>query len=174
MNEDTEEVWRIIVLEPKYEISSLGRVRRISPYRSTRVGKILRPSTHRDGHLQVRLCGTLYYLNRLVALTFHGDPPTPFHQAAHNDGIHANNFASNIRWATPKENFEDRLYHGSHVFGEQNPNVKLTDEQVRLIRARFRIGGERKADLARLFGVSDVQIHTIITGKQRYSAGGYL
>lgn len=66
------------------------------------------------------------------------------------------------------------FYHGTHTFGEQNPNVKLTDERVRLIRARFQIGGERKANLARLFGVSDVHIHKIVTGQQRFSAGGYL
>jgi hypothetical protein len=110
----------------------------------------------------------------LVALAFHGPQPTPEHEAAHNDGIPSNNCDWNIRWATPKENFEDRLYHGAHTFGEQNPNVKLTDEQVRLIRARFHIGKETKASLARLFGVRDSHIHVIVTNRQRYSAGGYL
>lgn len=170
MNED----WRAIAAQPKYEISNFGRVRRVAPYRSTHVGKILQPSTHRDGHMQVRLCGILYYIARLVAMAFHGEPPTEAHYAAHNDGIPSNNNDWNIRWATPKENFEDRLYHGAHIFGEQNPHVILTDEQVRLIRARFQIGGESKAYLSRLFGVSDSHIHRIITGQQRYSAGGYL
>lgn len=42
-------------------------------------------------------------VHRLVALAFHGEPPTPSHTPDHINRVRTDNRASNLRWATPKE-----------------------------------------------------------------------
>lgn len=176
--EDTTEEWRTVVGYPDYAVSSMGRVKRATPYRSTKPGRLVRPGVHKDGHLYVRLfiCGRMKtsQLHRVVAFAFLGEPPTDKHVVAHNNGCPSDNRARNLRWATHIENFHDRQAHGTWPAGERNGNHKLTDVQVQLIRARVLIGGERKAEVARLFQVSDTHVHKIVSGAMRVSAGGYL
>jgi hypothetical protein len=172
------EEWRVVRVNPLYEVSSHGRVRRLAPYRSTMVGRVLKPDRHRDGHLLVRLCRpgarpVAAFIHRLVCEAFHGPSPSPVHVAAHWDGDPTNNAAGNIRWATHRENVQDRRRHGTYPLGERNPNATLSDLQVQLIRARH-VWGESKADLSRPFQVSDTHIHKIVTGALRREAGGYL
>jgi hypothetical protein len=174
----TEE-WRVIPGFDRYEVSSWGRVRRLTPYRSTTVGKILKTDRQRGGHLLVRLgMGggkvTAMSVHRLVALAFVGPAPSAAHLVAHSDGTPAHNWANNVSWKTHRQNMADRIVHGTDPSGERNPNAKLSDDDVRLIRAWSRIGETKHAVLARLFNVSDSHIHSIVTGALRAQAGGYL
>lgn len=159
MSED----WRIS-LDPKYEVSSHGRVRRLAPYRSTKVGLILTPLKNKDGHLQVRLSGKLVYVHRLVALAFIGLPPTKSHMVAHYDGDPSNNAVANLRWATAKENVADRKRHGTDAGEDRNPNSRLTKDDVLIIRSHL-MYGERQSVLARLFGVTDSHMSAIASRK---------
>lgn len=97
-----------------YAVSSLGRVMSMHP---GKVGLLIQPWTDADGyahvHLQADGASKQHGVHRLVARTFHGEPPSPAHHAAHNDGVPSNNRESNIRWATPAENQADRLLHGT-------------------------------------------------------------
>jgi len=74
---------------------------------------------------------------RLMCEAAHGKPPTERHQAAHSCGgghlacVNPNH----LRWATPKENSDDRLAHGTDARGEKAYNAKLTASLVREIRA---------------------------------------
>lgn len=175
----TIEEWRVIPGFSDYEASSWGRVRRATPYRSTAVGYILKPERQRGGHLLVRLSvkqaqPKAMAIHRLVALTFVGPPPSPRHLVAHDDGVPSHNWPSNLIWKTHKQNTADRARHGTDQVGERNPNLRLTDEEVRLIRARYHVGGETKAALGRLFGVADVHVGKIVKGQMRTTAGGYL
>jgi hypothetical protein len=174
----TEE-WREVPGIAAYEVSSRGRIRRVAPYRSTFVGRFLKPDRNRNGgHLMVRLSvdGKLraFYVHRLVALAFIGEPPSPEHQIAHEDGCPDHNWVENISWKTAKQNCADQVRHGTDPSGERNPNAVLTDLQVQLIRAHHAIGGTSKAVLSRLFGVSDTHISRIVSGAMRRQAGGYL
>lgn len=163
------EEWRAVGMAPKYEVSSLGRVRRIAPYQSTSVGRVLRPDIDKDGYHNVRLSlpnGSVraFKVSRLVTTAFHGDPPTAEHEAAHGSGVRSNNCASNLRWATPAENQDDRHAHGTDQLGERNPRAKLTANDVDLIRSHL-LYGERKSVLSRLFGVTETTIRNIASGK---------
>lgn len=62
---------------------------------------------------------------------------------------------------------------GTSLKGASSPRAKLTDEQVRAIRARA-AGGERCASLAREFGLAHPNVARIIKGRGYVSAGGPL
>lgn len=67
-----------------------------------------------------------------------------------------------LETGTKKENSDDRLRDGTHQFGERNPSVKLTAEQVLQIRAR---STENQRLLGEEFGVSRETISKIILRK---------
>jgi hypothetical protein len=162
------EAWRAIPSASRYEVSDLGRVRRVAPYRSTKVGKVLKPSVNKDGHIVFRL-GTsngvrCRFGHQLVVEAFIGPAPHAGMIIAHWDGVPSNNAPSNLRWTTYKGNFADRVRHGRHTFGTQNPRAKLTEEDVQLIRSHL-MYGEKKSVLSRLFGVSETTIRNIWIGK---------
>lgn len=171
------EHWRTIPGLNAYEVSDLGRVRRVAPYRSTFAGRVLKPCRHRDGHLIVRLSknGKAHarYVHRLVADVFLGPAPSPAHIVAHWDGDPAHNAVTNLRWATHSENIQDRRRHGTYPDGSLNPNAKLSDLEVQLIRAHAAFG-ERRVVICWLFDISDTHLSNIIKGKVRREAGGYL
>lgn len=75
--------------------------------------------------------------SRWMCILAHGEPPSPRHQAAHSCG-RGNLGCVNprhLRWDTHKGNQADRLAHGTHNLGERNGKTKLTDDDVRAIRA---------------------------------------
>jgi hypothetical protein len=165
MNEE----WRSIPSYPDYQVSSLGRVRRATPYRSTAVGRCLTLSEDkRTGHLVARMSirGKLkgVGVHRLMAEAFHGPAPSPKHVAAHGDSNPKHNVPGNIRWATNKENMDDRIALGTAPIGMNNPNARLTDEEVLLIRSHLMFG-ERPATLSRIFNIPDTLVHNIKSRK---------
>lgn len=101
-------------------------------------------------------------VNRLVCEAFHGPPPdwSRNYHAAHWDGNELNNRPENLRWATSKENIEDKNRHGTMARGERGGRTKLTEAQVLEIRRR-RASGELGKTLAEEFGVSTTVISRI-------------
>lgn len=162
---------------PDYEVSERGDVRRTTRGgRRYPAGYVLQPKAHVKGYL----CFTLktasgadktMLAHRLVALAFHGEPPTPEHEVAHRDGTRTNNEYTNLRWATPTENQADRVVHGTTMSGEQLPQTKLKSAQVDEIRAAYSAKGKRYAggevtmqSLADEYGVSLAEISRIVNG----------
>lgn len=88
-----------------YEVSDMGRVRRISS------GRILSPMTDNKGYLHVHLSGRMRRIHRLVLAAFVGESDM---LCRHLDGDPKNNKLSNLRYGTPKENSADRIAHGRH------------------------------------------------------------
>jgi hypothetical protein len=153
--------WRAVQDFPDYEVSSHGQVRRA---RGRLPRSVLKGEVSNVGYVRVCLYRDKkvqrHSVHRLVACAFHGDPPTPSHQAAHNDGNRLNNRASNVRWVTAKENAGDRDVHGRTARGVKNSEAKLTDAKVREIRELLDCGvGMRK--LASEYGVAKYSIFKI-------------
>lgn len=69
-------------------------------------------------------------------------------------------------WATHRENLLDasRKGHLGRNRGERHGHAKLTDAAVRDIRLRV-ARGEHQHDVAALHGVSQVNVHLIVSGK---------
>lgn len=95
----------------------------------------------RSGYWQIGLAdGTkvkTVLVHHLVMAAF--GPPKPFPGAwrLHKDDNKDNNDISNLYWGTPKQNSGDRDRNGHHnsVTGEDHPDSKLTEDQVRMVIA---------------------------------------
>jgi hypothetical protein len=105
-------------------------------------------------------------VNRLVCRAFHGEPPSPKHEAAHNDGNPSNNRRENLRWATHTENCADKKIHGTEnpPRGEKQGRSKLSSEDVKTIRQRL-ANGEGVASISRDFAVWHGTIGAIKAGR---------
>jgi hypothetical protein len=117
------------------------------------------------GYPQMKLNGRFRLLARVLCEAVHGPAPTPEHEAAHScgNGHEGCLTQGHLSWKTPVENAADRVTHGTETIGERHGMAKLTKSEVRLIRS---LGGEvSQRALAARFGVSQGQIHRILSGK---------
>jgi len=102
------------------------------------------------------------YPARYMCRLIHGDPPTEHHQAAHSCGrgyfgcVHP----KHLRWATPKENAADKLSHGTVVRGEEHYAAKLTESEIKKIRALSKMLPQ--TEIAARFGVRPSCINKIV------------
>lgn len=141
-----------------YFVSSLGRVR--GPK-----GTLLKLHDNGKGYLQAGIRGTSMTVHSLVCETFHGPRPDGM-EVAHRDGVRTNNHVDNLRWATRKDNHQDKKAHGTWsvgpgLRGEANGNSKLTADQVQDIRSVFPRPRGTQARLARHYGVRTTTIANI-------------
>lgn len=114
---------------------------------------------HGYGHLYVD--GATVRAHRYMCELANGPAPSPNHYAAHSCGnghlgcINPNH----LRWATPTENSADMILHGTRLQGEKAPWSKLTESDVRFIRAQR--GKLLQRELAKMFGVKRSTIGAI-------------
>lgn len=111
-----------------------------------------------DGYLSVTL-HTSYgkkacLLHRLVAMAFiEGDFSL---QVNHLDGKKANCQASNLEWATPRENILHAIRTGLQRTGENKPNAIISNQQAEIICAGL---SERKrmSEILSMIGLPDTR-----------------
>lgn len=110
------EIWRPIPgYEEYYEVSSLGRVRRIKGGANTHVGRILKGKLRADGYLSICLSSNgickEFSIHRLVCSAFHENTENK-PCVNHIDGNKTNNCAENLEWCTYQENAQHALRTG--------------------------------------------------------------
>ena len=155
-----------------YQVSSLGRVRRVRQCRGAQAMRILRPKPpgRNSDYCRVQLCKRdvkrLFTVHSLVAEAFHGSRPRNKF-VNHIDLNKTNNAASNLEWLTRKQNAQHAIRNGAvkntGCCREKNGRAKLTEDQIEVIRSVNGIIGQRK--LAILCGVSKTLIQRIHQGK---------
>jgi len=132
------EVWRpVLGYEGLYDVSDLGRVRRIARSAGTR-GGILSPEIDRKGYLRVDLYLSgkrqRKLVHALVAAAFLG-PFAPGEETDHKNGVKADNRLVNIEKVTHGENIRRAIGLGLRdTVGESNPRAKLSEDDIRTIR----------------------------------------
>lgn len=162
------ERWAAVVgYEDVYEVSTLGRVRRVAPAQRTHPGRILSPGHNSGGYPLVNLSvggvDRTVTVHRLVALAFLGDPPTREHQVNHKNGIRSDNRIENLEWCTPLENVRHAIdvLRRDYRSKQGSSGVRLTEATVASIRARV-AAGEPPLSVAADCGVSRAHIYRII------------
>lgn len=172
------EVWRPVPGLDGYEASTWGRIRSVDrvleyngrwgPMKRFHRGKILRLKAKPNGYGLTYLCfyaggGAYPHVNRTVCLTFHGNPPSEKHEAAHLDGRTRNNRPDNLAWKTPTENAADKVRHGTAPIGANNAHARLDETVVATIIDRY-AGGETSSSLSIEYQVTVSNILTIVRG----------
>lgn len=183
-----EEIWKPVPeYNGNYEASNLGRIR------SSKTKRILRQANHRQGYKLVRLYkngkGTTKTVHRIIASAFIENPEN-LTEVNHKDENKSNNSAENLEWCSRIYNanygtgierrnaivkagiLEGRIKTRKGIsinVGENNPNSKLSDEDVKYIREHYKkndkeFGG---VPLSEKFGVTKYYIYRIVSGKRR-------
>lgn len=161
------EIWKDVPgWEGLYQASSFGRIRSLdrtieatsrwgSPQTYHRAGQVLKLRTDKDGYLGCHLVqqnrSKHVKAHQLVCAAFNGIAPTGF-IVAHGNGVRSDNRASNLRWASHRDNHADRIAHGTAPRGQKHPRSKLTLGQV--LRLRSASGPEFDAAIAAEAGVT--------------------
>ena len=113
------------------------------------------------GYGAIRRDGKLVGVHTIVCEIVHGPRPAGM-WAAHSCGRRVCCSGAHLRWATPKENYADRLIHGTDQRGDRHPTAKLTEDSVRAIRSRVAEGGVTYPELAAEYGVSPGTIGEVV------------
>ena len=123
----TREEWRPVVdWESLYEVSNLGRVRSMKRSRrggngsvAVRGGRILKAGMT-NGYEHVTLsdpsCRKNARVHVLMLESFVGPRPESRMHGCHDDGNSRNNNVGNLYWGTPKQNYQDKVRHGTVPF----------------------------------------------------------
>jgi len=145
---------------PKYLVSEDGVV--VGPS-----GRALKFFKTAKGYMCQAICGKTVRLHRAVATAFVPNPDN-LPEVNHIDGDKLNNRASNLEWATHKQNMEHAYRTGlaRNGFGEDALRSKLTQEQVNEIRRTYIRGDKQFGQyaLGRKFGVTNSCVWRIIHG----------
>lgn len=172
------EVWKPVRgYEGVYEISDLGRVRRLAKsvacgaggqYRRTLPPTVLRPQMTRNGYQKVCLYADGVSENRLIhrLVAEHHLPPPVGEQCEvnHIDLCKTNNRVSNLEWSTHRENIAHACAAG-RFDAARNPNrrLKLSPADVAAIRESVAAGWLQRAIGAR-YGVQQSTVSKIVLG----------
>lgn len=138
----------------------------IDDYEITRDGKVinkhtghtLAPQPNGKGYLRVSIGKKLMFIHRLVAEKYIPNPENK-PQVNHKDGNKLNNCVDNLEWVTNQENRNHAVDNDLQVTGEKCSWAKLTEENVKEIRAN---PGYENEYWARKFKVSRSTINDVV------------
>ena len=166
-----KEEWRQITgYEGRYDVSNLGRIKRIIGGQGTYANRVLKQSKNGVGYLQLKLSkentNKHYYVHRLVATAFIGPCPEG-KQVNHKDGDKTNNRPENLEYVTPHNNILHSIMVGLRIAacGEKNGSSKLIEGNVLKIRELLDSGCLSQAKIGDMFGVRQTTISSINTGR---------
>ncbi|HYH69018.1 MAG TPA: NUMOD4 motif-containing HNH endonuclease [Urbifossiella sp.] len=160
-----DEQWQEIPGYPGYAASDLGRIKNLKR------DAVLSGTLTKEGYIQVCLRKvdrrTVAYAHRLVAFAFLGPAPDGF-VVNHKNAVKTDCRLCNLEWVSVRDNIRHAaslgLLRAGRLVGEENPNVKLTENEVRQMRAQ-RQSGVTLAALGRQYGVTAATAHLVVTGK---------
>lgn len=182
------EVWKDVEeFQGKYEISSFGRLR------NKKNKKVLKARKNHKGYLDIKICGKMKLIHRLVAQAFILNPDIK-PQVNHIDENKTNNNVENLEWVTAKENcnwgtrndrrvmntdYEKRNSTYGYIHRLDGVDWSQVNKAKKISVVGESIDGddsllfESIREASRKMGVSSGHISECIGGK-RQSAGGYV
>lgn len=164
------EEWRPVPgYEGVYDVSSLGRVRRLQQYRQRTPDGVLKRYVAPSGYVRVTLSRNdrtcQFGVHQLVAAAFLGPRPDGL-MVNHIDGVKTNNEPSNLEYVTSAENNRHAFRAGLNSCGGQdNASAKLTQGTVDAMR-RALVEGASLAGVRRQFAqISKTELLDILRGR---------
>lgn len=161
----TEIIKEIKGFEGRYTISNLGIVR------SLLTGKEMKQSITNKGRARVNLRYAhsrkfkSLLVHRLVAGNFIPNPNN-LPEVNHKDCNPLNNKVDNLEWCDRRYNIKYSYDYGKKtVKGINNPNAKLTKENVQVIKALLKINKLLPIEIAKMFNVTVGSIAHINKGR---------
>lgn len=170
------EIWKKIPIEhcKFYEASSQGRIRSIdyllfdiNGHKRFYKSKIRKPRIH-NGYKRLSLTykkkNITYKVARLIAITFIPNPKNK-PQVNHLKGK-LNDSVDALEWTTASENIKHAYDTGliKPKYGEDNPQSKLTEKQVKQIRKLYKQGLTQQ-NIADQFHINRCNISEIVNFK---------
>lgn len=119
-------------------------------------------------YANVKVDGKQLGAHAYMCFLVHGEKPGSNYVAAHSCGKGHKGCLNpqHLRWKTHAENSRDMAAHGTLMIGEDSPFSKLTDDEVRQIRALK--GTMTQREIGKMFGVTRGAIAGIHRGKTWY------
>jgi len=162
---------RAIEFNPRYSVTDTGIVLGYH-------GRPMKTSRANSAHRLVKLVTPgkkfgdskytrVHAVHQLVVDAFIGKRPFPKAEIRHLNDVATDNRIENLKWGTRSENLLDRVRNGINPDrkGRCNGHSKLTDDDVIDIRLLRKMGAQQP-EIARAFGIHQVQVSTICLGKQ--------
>ncbi len=165
--------FRDIAGDEGYQVGDDGSVRSLWGMGAQKPGAVwrfLKPCvSDKSGHLSVVLRKRRHVqVHTLVLEEFVGPCPDGL-ECRHLDGCSNNNNLWNLAWGTHAENMQDCVRHGTHVppriNGENHPQSKLTENDVREIRKIYSNGILSQKEICEKFCICQVNISAIVRRK---------
>lgn len=157
-------------VDPRYSVTEDGRVFRTVPIGKAKAREMTRHLAKRSYYCVLLENKKWFYVHRMVAQTYLENPEGREY-VAHNNGVRTDNRLENLRWATPKENSDDMIEHGTRVQGDKHPTRILSEMEVLAIYKAVKNKPPRRRpyhrEIADQFGVSRECI-TRIANDQRW------
>jgi hypothetical protein len=125
-NECQNEQWKLITANTNYEISDKGNVR------NTHTKELIKIRITSEGYCSVSLSSgdkKNHFIHRLMATEFIPNPENKI-SVDHIDKNRANNSLDNLRWATAKEQSENRNYARKKSQGKKVWRIGANDKQL--------------------------------------------
>lgn len=175
---EKEVIWKHVVgYEGLYRVSNDGVVKNVPRTFKMKDGRnhtikketIMRFEIDKDGYFRIGLTKNAkqinYYVHRLVAIAFIHNQNNK-EQVNHIDGIKNNNNVENLEWVTHKENKAHAAANGlvSDQWGIKNPNSKLTEQEVLLIK-KLKEDGMTYREVSKIIGTSISNVKNIVLGR---------
>ena len=164
------EIWKELIDNPNYLVSTTGRVRRRGSIKDHSVRNKDGYSTidlYHDGERRTKR------VHRLVAETFLPNPDDK-PEVNHIDGNKRNNDVSNLEWVTSKENcrhaWDNGLMRPSYgMLGKNNPNGGRKGKQIRIVETGEVFNNLKECEEA--INGNNRHINDCLRGRQRTHRG---
>lgn len=118
-----------------------------------------------DGYGQIKWKGEMTRTHRVACTMRHGPKPAGREVAHSCRNILCMNYR-HLRWATPFENAQDRIQHGTSGKGEACGTSKLTRSEVKAIVNEYRTTPMTQRDVASKWGISQTHVSQLHLGKR--------
>lgn len=105
-------------------------------------------------------------VHTLILNTFVGERPEGM-LCRHLNGNALDNRLCNLKWGTPKENYEDAVRHGTAIslrLGEEHPHAKLKLQDIYDIREMHKQGYIER-EIAEKYSISQKHVSDIVLGR---------